>query len=188
MSQANFRYCWYFFLYNLQQLSFSNRGFCCWYTVQINFRASAYGTRQSSTTGAEVSAVGTCYIYTSTTTGAVYLILGHATIKLQIVTGYLALGVAHFRYRSSAACIEYATHTIAILQCWTFSVRTLKRIGLSINCGAFYTLLIWARARICERLRSPGIDYKESIPPAYVARQAGTKNLQIYHWNRFLGS
>ena len=98
-----------FCLYNLQQLSFSNRGFCCWYTVQINFRASANGTRHSSTTGAEVSAVGTCYIYTSTTTGAEYLMLGHATIILQIMTFYLAHGVAHFRYRSSAACIEYAT-------------------------------------------------------------------------------
>jgi hypothetical protein len=30
------------------------------------------------------------------------------------------------------------------------------------------------RARICKRLRSPGIDFKESIPPAYVASRAGT--------------
>jgi hypothetical protein len=30
------------------------------------------------------------------------------------------------------------------------------------------------RARICKRLRRPGIDSKESIPPAYVACRAGT--------------
>jgi hypothetical protein len=30
------------------------------------------------------------------------------------------------------------------------------------------------RARICKRLRSPGIDFKKSIPPAYVAWRAGT--------------
>ncbi len=29
------------------------------------------------------------------------------------------------------------------------------------------------RARICERLKSSGIDFKESIPPAYVAWRAG---------------
>jgi hypothetical protein len=29
------------------------------------------------------------------------------------------------------------------------------------------------RARICKRFRSPGIDSKESIPPAYVACMAG---------------
>ncbi len=29
------------------------------------------------------------------------------------------------------------------------------------------------------RLRSPGIDSKESIPPAYVARRAGTTNSDI---------
>jgi hypothetical protein len=33
------------------------------------------------------------------------------------------------------------------------------------------------RARICKRLRSPGIDSKESIPPAYVAWRAGTTTL-----------
>ncbi len=30
------------------------------------------------------------------------------------------------------------------------------------------------RARICKRLRSSGIGSEESIPPAYVARWAGT--------------
>ncbi len=30
------------------------------------------------------------------------------------------------------------------------------------------------RVRICKRLRSPGINSKESVPPAYVAWRAGT--------------
>jgi hypothetical protein len=33
------------------------------------------------------------------------------------------------------------------------------------------------RARICKRLWSPGIDSKESIPPAYVAWRASTTTL-----------
>ncbi len=33
-----------------------------------------------------------------------------------------------------------------------------------------------ARARICKRLMSSGIDSKESTPPAYVALQAGATN------------
>jgi hypothetical protein len=49
-----------------------------------------------------------------------------------------------------------------------------------------------ARARICKRFRSPGIDSKESIPPAYVAWRAGTSNRIIVpaHQarNRFMSS
>jgi hypothetical protein len=48
------------------------------------------------------------------------------------------------------------------------------------------------RARICNRLWSPGIDSEKSIPPVYVARRAGTKNrvvvLARQAGNRFLGS
>jgi hypothetical protein len=33
-----------------------------------------------------------------------------------------------------------------------------------------------ALARICKRLRSPGIDSEESIPPTYVTWRAGTKS------------
>jgi hypothetical protein len=36
------------------------------------------------------------------------------------------------------------------------------------------------RARIFKLLRSPGIDYKESIPPAYVAWRACTKTLFLF--------
>jgi hypothetical protein len=40
------------------------------------------------------------------------------------------------------------------------------------------------RARICKRLRSLGIDSKESIPPAYVAWRDGTKLLHRLGRNR----
>jgi hypothetical protein len=47
------------------------------------------------------------------------------------------------------------------------------------------------RARICKHLRSPGIDSKESIPPAFVARQTVTSNRVVVPArqaeNRFLG-
>jgi hypothetical protein len=47
-------------------------------------------------------------------------------------------------------------------------------------------------ARICKSLRSPGINSKESVPPAYVAWWAGTSNrvlvLARQAGNRFLGS
>ncbi len=48
------------------------------------------------------------------------------------------------------------------------------------------------RARICKRLRSPGIDFKESIPPAYETWRASTSNEVVVPapqaGNRFLGS
>jgi hypothetical protein len=58
-----------------------------------------------------------------------------------------------------------------------------------------------SRARICNRLRSPGIDSKESIPPAYVDWRTWARICKPFkklrkipslaesiHWNRFLGS
>ncbi len=48
------------------------------------------------------------------------------------------------------------------------------------------------RARFCKRIRRPGIDSEESIPPAYVAGRAGTTNRVVVParqaGNRFLGS
>ncbi len=48
------------------------------------------------------------------------------------------------------------------------------------------------RARICKRLRRPGIDSEVLIPPAYVARRAGTTNRVVVParqaGHRFLGS
>ncbi len=44
-------------------------------------------------------------------------------------------------------------------------------------CGILYDGLVSAdRARIYKQLRSPGIDYKESIPPTHIAWRAGTSN------------
>jgi hypothetical protein len=42
-----------------------------------------------------------------------------------------------------------------------------------------------ARAHICKRLRRPGIDSEDSIPPAYAAWQAGTLSAR-QAGNRFL--
>ncbi len=48
------------------------------------------------------------------------------------------------------------------------------------------------RAHICKRLRRPGIDSEDSIPPAYVAWWAGATNRVVLQArravNRFLGS
>jgi hypothetical protein len=44
------------------------------------------------------------------------------------------------------------------------------------------------RAHICKRLRRPGIDSEDSIPPAYVGWRVGTTNRVVVHGNRFLGS
>jgi hypothetical protein len=48
------------------------------------------------------------------------------------------------------------------------------------------------RSRIFKRLRSPGIDSNESIPPAYITWRDGTSNRVVVParqaWNRFLGS
>jgi hypothetical protein len=48
-----------------------------------------------------------------------------------------------------------------------------------------------SRARICKRLRSPGIDSKESIPPACLAWRPGTSNRVVLPacqaGNRFQG-
>ncbi len=49
-----------------------------------------------------------------------------------------------------------------------------------------------ARARICKRFRSPGIDAEESIPTVYVAWRVGTTNRVVVParqaGSRFLGS
>ncbi len=49
-----------------------------------------------------------------------------------------------------------------------------------------------SRARICERLMSPGLDSSDSIPPAYVALRGGTTNRVVVParqaGNRFLSS
>ncbi len=58
--------------------------------------------------------------------------------------------------------------------------------------GASFLWCVHDRARICKRLRRPGIDSEESIPPAYVAWRASTTNRVVVPvhqaGNRFLVS
>ncbi len=49
--------------------------------------------------------------------------------------------------------------------------------GQEKNVGMPYRKAIESRVRIFKRLWSPGIDSKESTPPAYEARRAGTITL-----------
>jgi hypothetical protein len=51
-----------------------------------------------------------------------------------------------------------------------FNANSFSRAALFSSCCKFNN----TRARIFKRLRSPGIDSKESIPPAYEAWRAGT--------------
>jgi hypothetical protein len=70
---------------------------------------------------------------------------------------------------------------------------TLNRLAESIP-GLLKSLKCSTRARIYKRLRSPGIDSKVSIPPAYIACRACTITLFIIYYppgyiswrNRFL--
>ncbi len=77
---------------------------------------------------------------------------------------------------------------------WSAKVPT---VGERIFCEQL------SRARIRKRLRSPGIDFKESISPAYVVRArickpfkepTGIDSARLHRlaepipWNRFLGS
>ncbi len=74
------------------------------------------------------------------------------------------------------------TNLIGYWQSRSVSVIVLKRSGYCSR----------NRARIFKRLRSPGIDSKKSIPPAYEACRAGTSNRVVVParqaGNRFLGS
>ncbi len=60
--------------------------------------------------------------------------------------------------------------------------------GFYIGYASWNCFFSWARIR--KILRSPGIDSKEKIPPAYAAWRAGTTNrlAESIHWNWFLGS
>jgi hypothetical protein len=65
----------------------------------------------------------------------------------------------------------------AMEKIWAFrgfsALRTgrFRRLQLSRNFWWSYLLVLWPQ--ICKRLRSLGIDSKESIPPAYVAWRDG---------------
>jgi len=80
------------------------------------------------------------------------------------------------------------------VHCWKISppeVRINKTVTAGSGKGVTVRYTLY-RARICKRLRSPGIDSKESIPPAYVAWRAGTSKSVVVPacqaGNRFPGS
>ena len=75
---------------------------------------------------------------------------------------------------------------ISFLLCQCFCVYNVHIVsdtgGLILFCLGFWFLHMvwpWTRARVCKRLRSPGIDSEESIPPAYVAWRPDTTNRVI---------
>jgi hypothetical protein len=75
--------------------------------------------------------------------------------------------------------------------CWNRWMQYLKRICQRLRIPEINTKeSIGARARICKRLWRPGIDSEDSIPPAYVAWRAGTTNRVVVParqaGNRFL--
>jgi hypothetical protein len=64
------------------------------------------------------------------------------------------------------------------------SVRKLFSVSLPSTVPRSHKVIyILVRpALFCKRLSSPGVDSKESIPPAYVARRAGTTTLFVSYW------
>ncbi len=83
--------------------------------------------------------------------------------------------------KSSLNFALYGTKIDFLLQnCFAHIITFLSWSSLFLifnHIGALSTYRdICMRARICKRLCSLGIDYKESIPSAYVAWQAGTTN------------
>jgi hypothetical protein len=67
-----------------------------------------------------------------------------------------------------------------------------RGINFRVPPFVYHANRILSRARVCKRLRRPGIDSEDSIPPAYVEWRAGTTNRVIIPTrqarNRFLGS
>jgi hypothetical protein len=94
--------------------------------------------------------------------------------------------------------VQYSQHIILIVTtCWPKCLTQCAKgplfaIGKIFDQRKILCREFGYRALICKRLRSPGIDSKESIPPVYVARRAGTSNRVVVParqaWNRFLDS
>jgi hypothetical protein len=75
----------------------------------------------------------------------------------------LVLQIIHLRQIELYTCRFQADSTLS----WA--------VSLSVVYGKLVKISTWAR--IFKRLWSPGTDFKEWIPPAYVAWRAGTKTL-----------
>ncbi len=90
-------------------------------------------------------------------------------------------------------CKLFTIPTAYVRQPYSYSVPSPDRLFKNSSTG-FHSSIRHSgiRARICKSLRSPEIDSEESIPPAYVARPAGTTNSVVVRarqaGNRFLGS
>ncbi len=72
--------------------------------------------------------------------------------------------------------IDYQPNTPCSLA-WLVAGRNMCGCGslwYRTDCGTVQSVV--SRARICKRLRSPGIDSEESIPPTCVAWRAGATN------------
>jgi hypothetical protein len=63
----------------------------------------------------------------------------------------------------------------------TFEIEAHLKCFGSVNQRQRVPVILRTGARISsKRLNNPGIDYKESIPPAYVTLQAGTTTYLTY--------
>ncbi len=104
-----------------------------------------------------------------------------------VITNRLSL-ISHLNWNDRSIPLTYdRNNSITLNVNFLFLVVPDRLDG-----GLFCTFLRCdVRARICKRIRSTGIDSKESIPPTYVAWRAGTSNrvvvLARQAGNRFLG-
>ena len=70
------------------------------------------------------------------------------------------------------------THLTKVLAFWLSRNRVISLLLPSSGYHNLATVFLpLTRVRICKRVKSLGIDSKESIPPGYVAWRAGTITL-----------
>ncbi len=84
--------------------------------------------------------------------------------------------------------LRSAISILFVITRWQFKILLAGRVAIDVFLQVCQVLI---RARICKRLRSPGISSKKSIPPAYVAYSGpvGTTTIFIIGWwKRFSGT
>ncbi len=106
-------------------------------------------------------------------------------------------------YRHASQCVAWRAITTTICRSRLYPPSQVLWLGpldvpnvagvlvfavvFAVACALIVSGVI-TEARICKRLRSPGIDSKESMPQAYVAWRAGTSRVAVparHAWNRF---
>jgi len=106
---------------------------------------------------------------------------------MEEVVRNVGVGVSLYMYESGASwlCVSHRTK-VSLYSILTEPPFTSRYV--------LYAYLLFSRhvkkdswARIFKRLRSPGVDSKESIPPAYVAWRAGTSNIGLLYRPARLG-